>query len=156
MPWAHKGGERLTQWGDQILFECDSFIARKHGVAHTNLAVAIADRCRHVGYFIAARLPLTHCAAETLERFEEERLDVVRLEATRLSALHLLAYTGHAAGVHGVMGQRPLLDQPFEVLPVHSVLYCACEPCTDFRLIPISDGLDQKLAQRLTFKFKFA
>src|SRR5215831_7292405 len=87
MPWAHKGGERLTQWGDQILFECDSFIARKHGVAHTNLAVAIADRCRHVGYFIAARLPLTHCAAETLERFEEERLDVVRLEATRLESM---------------------------------------------------------------------
>jgi hypothetical protein len=54
------------------------------------------------------------------------------------------------------VGQRPILDQAFQMLPVDAVLDCTCQPCADFWLIPVSDGFDQQLTQGLPFELEFA
>src|SRR5690606_1694477 len=109
MPGADEGRERLAGRRDQRLLEGDALVAREDRLADADQAVALADGRRHVGDLVAARLALASGAAETLERLQEERLDVVRLEAPRLGALHLLADAVDAGGIHRVVGQRPLL-----------------------------------------------
>ena len=52
-------------------------------------------------------------AAQTLEGFKEKRLDVVRLQAARIGPFHVCTDTLHFAGVHGVVGKRPLVEQVF-------------------------------------------
>ena len=145
---ADEGRERLALRRDQVLLEGDALVARKHRIARTDLAVAVAHRRRDVGDLVAARLALADRAAQALEGFQEERLDVVRLQPARLSPLHLLAHARHAARVHRVVGQRPLLDQALEVRPVDSVLDGARQAVPDLRLVPVADGLDEQVAKR--------
>ena len=96
-------------------------------------------------------------AAEALERFEEERLDVVRLQAARLGALHLLA---HALP----RGWRPSRRGRARV-PRSDPARCGrSTPCSiDAReagahlgLVAVADGLDQQVAQRLALELQLA
>ena len=118
MAGADEGGQRLARRRDQLLLEGDALVARQHRLADADQAVAVADRRRHVGDLVAARLALLDRAAQALEGFLEERLDVVRLQPAGLGALHLLADAVDAAGVHRVVGQRALLQQVLQLVAV--------------------------------------
>ena len=118
---ADEGGQRLALGRDQRLLEGDALVARQHGLADADQAVAVADRGRDVGDLVAARLALLGGAAEALEGLEEEGLDVVRLQAAGLGALHVLADAVDAAGVHGVVGERALFEQVLELAAVERV-----------------------------------
>src|SRR5438876_6066535 len=92
-----EGGEGLARWGDQVLLEGNTLVARQHGIARAALSVPVAHERGHVGDLVAARLTLTQSATQTPEGFEKERFDVVGLQAPRLGAFHLLADSCHAA-----------------------------------------------------------
>ena len=149
MTGADEGGQRLALRRDQRLLERDALVARQHRLADTDQAVAIAHRRRNVGDLVAARLPLLGRAAEPLEGFEEERLDVVRLQATGVGAFHVFADAVHAAGIHGVVGERPLFHQVLEVAAVERIVKHRRQPRAHLGLFAIADGLDQQVAQRL-------
>jgi hypothetical protein len=102
-------------WARQRLLEGDALVARQHGLARADQAVAVAHGSGHMGDLIAARLACLAESAQTLESLVEERLDVVRLEAPGIGALHLLTDALHAAHVHGVMRQSALFEQILEV-----------------------------------------
>ncbi len=108
---ADEGRERLALRRNQFLLEGDTLVARHHRISHTNLAVAVPDRRRHVGDLVAAWLTLAGSPPQTLEGFKKERLDVVRLEAPRFAALHLFTDARHSARIHGIMGERAIFDQ---------------------------------------------
>ena len=74
-----------------------------------------------MGYLITARLALARCAAQTLESFEEERLDVVRLQAAGFRAFHILSDTSDTAGVHHVVSQSAFFEQVLEVRTIHGI-----------------------------------
>ena len=57
--------------------------------ADADQAVSVAHRGRYVGDLIAARFSLLGRAAELLEGFEEERLDVVRLQTAGVGAFNV-------------------------------------------------------------------
>ena len=95
-------------------------------------------------------------AAEALEGFEEERLDVVRLEAARLGALHVLADAVHAAGVHRVVGERPLFEQVLELAAVERVLDDRGQAGAHLGLVAVADRLDQQVAQRPPLELELA
>jgi hypothetical protein len=98
-------------WARQRLLEGDALVARQHGLARADQAVAVAHGSGHMGDLIAARLACLAESAQTLESLVEERLDVVRLEAPGIGALHLLTDALHAAHVHGVMRQSAFFEQ---------------------------------------------
>ena len=51
----------------------------------------------------------------------EEGLDVVRLQPARLGTLHVFADAAHAARVHGIVGQRPFIEQVLQMAAVQRV-----------------------------------
>ena len=126
MARADEGGQRLALRRDQRLLEGDALVAGQHRLADADQAVAVADRGRDVGDLVAARLALLGRAAEAPERLEEERLDVVRLEPAGLGPLHVLADAVDPAGVHGVVGERPLFEQVPELAAVERVSRRPC------------------------------
>src|SRR2546425_9892640 len=95
MARADEGRQWLALRRDERLLEGDALVARQHRFADPDETVAVADRRRDMGNFVAARLPLAGSTAELLKGFEEKGLDVVRLQAASLGALYLLAYAGH-------------------------------------------------------------
>ena len=59
--------------------------------------------------------------AEALERFQEERLDVVRLQTPGLGTLHVFADAVHATRVHRVVREGALLEQILKLGAVERV-----------------------------------
>src|SRR5262245_17517989 len=110
MARANECRQWLPLWCDQRLFKSDPLIARQHWFPHADEPVTVADRGRNVGHLIAARLPLANRPTELRKGFQKERLNIVRLEATRLSTFHVFTYTGHATGIHRVMGEGALFE----------------------------------------------
>src|SRR5439155_1720806 len=146
--------QRLASWRNQRLLEGDALVARQHRLAKAGQSVAIADRRRDVRHFVAARFSLLRRAAKSLERLEEERLDVVGLETARLSALHVLADTVHAAQVHHVVSEGALLEEILDLRSVEGVGDILGEARAHFRLLAVPDRLDQQLAQRATLELQ--
>ena len=122
MARTHECRQRLSLRRHQRLLERDAFVARKHRLADADQTVAVAHRRRNVRHLVAARFPLLGRAAQALEGLEKERLDVVRLQATRVGALHVFADAMHTAGVHRIVGQRPLLEEILELATVERVV----------------------------------
>ena len=89
---------------------------------------------------------LSRRAAEPLERFEEEGLDIVRLEPARLGPLHLLANPVDARSVHRVVRECALLEQATQGVLVEGVLDDLGQPRADLRLLAVADRVDQQLA----------
>jgi hypothetical protein len=106
---ADKCGERLALRRDERLFEGDALVARQYRLPYPNEPIAIAHRRRDMRHLVPPGLALADRSAELLERFEEERLDIVGLQAPRLSALHILAHAADPTRVHGSVRERPLL-----------------------------------------------
>ena len=142
-----KGRERLAGRGDQGLVEGDALIPGLHRIARTDLAVAIAHRGGHMGHLIAAGFALANAAAQLLEGFQEKRFDIVRLQTARFGAFHVFPYARHAAGVHHVMGQRPVFDQAFQVGAVDAAVDGDVEAITNLRLVAVTDGLEQQFPE---------
>src|SRR5207245_2879468 len=102
---ADEGSQRLSGRRQQRLLEGDALVARQDRLANADQSVAVAHRGGDMGDLVAAGLALLQGAAEALEGFAKERLDVVRLQAARLGPLHGLADAMDAASVHGIMGE---------------------------------------------------
>lgn len=140
---ADEGGERLAGRRDQRLFEGDALVACEHRITGADLAVAVAHRRGDVRELVAARLAFARAAAQALEGFEEERLDVVRLQPPRLGTLHVLAHACDAARVHRVVCEGALFEQVLDVGAVHSMLDGAREARAHVGPVAVADGLDQ-------------
>ena len=100
------------------LFQIVNYLqGRKLAVTARHIAaeLGVCERTvyRDMSDLVPARLALAHRSAETLERGEEEGLDVVGLEPARLGTLHRLPDAEDAAGVHGVLRQRLVVDLLF-------------------------------------------
>ena len=94
------------------------------------------------------------CCPQSLEGFEEKRLDIVRLQATCIGAFHVCTDTLHFAGVHGVVGQCPLVEQALQVSRIECRVEHGGEKRFDLRLLTVTDCLDQQFAQRHCFAFR--
>ncbi len=149
---ADEGGQRLALRRNQGLLEGDAFVARQHGFADTDEAVAVADRGRHMGDFVPPRFPLLGAAAEKLEGFVKERFDVVGLQTARVGAFHVRADTLDFACVHGVVGEHALFEQRLQVTAVERDIEHGGEERLDLRPFAVADRLDQQFAQGLALE----
>src|SRR5262245_54787777 len=94
--WVARADERrrrLSLWCYQRFLEGDALIAGHHRLADANQAITVSDRCRHIGYLIAARLALLRGTPQPFECLEEEGLDIVRLQAACIGSFHVLTDT---------------------------------------------------------------
>src|SRR5690606_4539155 len=98
-------GEGLPWRRDEVLLEDEALVALEDRLADADHAVAVADHCRDVPNLVTPRFALPDGAAEALERFQEERFDVVGLQATCLGTLHLLAHALDPAHVHRLLDE---------------------------------------------------
>src|SRR5690606_9608184 len=130
--------------------ERDSLVARKHRLAEADLAVTISDRSRYVRHLVAAWLALAHGTTQTLECFEEERLDIMRLETSRLCPFHGFADALNAGRVHRVTHQCALFEKLLELFAIDCRLDHAIQPLSHLRLLPVTNRLNQQFAKRLT------
>ena len=128
------------------------FVAGEDRLAGPDQPVAVPDQGRNVRHLVAARFTLAGRAAELPERLAEERLDVVRLQAARVGPLHLLAHALHAADVHRVVDELPLLEQVLQRRPVERMVDGGIEAGAHLRLLAIANGVEQQLAQRPPFE----
>ena len=151
---ADERSERLTLGHNEGFLAGDACIARQHGFADTNEAVTVAHRRRHMSDFVASRLPLLGVAAKHLKGFVEKRFDVVRLQATSVSAFHVCTDALHFACVHGIVGQRPFVEQSLQVTAVESGIEHCAEERLDFWSLAVTDSLDQEFAQRFAFELE--
>src|SRR5207249_7388023 len=127
-----------------------------HRFADPDETVAVADKRRDMGDLVAAWLPLADGTTELLEGFEEKGLDVVRLQAAGLGALYLLAYAGHTARVHRVVGECALFEQVLKLLAINGVGNGLGEFRPHLGAFAVANGFDQELAQRPALKLEFA
>src|SRR5262245_31403267 len=111
MSRTHESSQRLALRRHKGLFERDAFVALNHGLPDAEHSIAIANGRGNVGYFVAPWLTLLDRPAQRLGRLNEEGFNVVRLQPTSLGALHVLANTLNASGVHGVVHERMLLNE---------------------------------------------
>ena len=156
MTRADEGGQRLARRRHERFLEGDALVARQHRLADADQAVAVAHGCGDVRHLVTTRLALLRVAAEPLKCFEEEGLDVVRLQTAGFGALHVFADAVHAARVHGVVRQGALFEKILQMAAVQRTFHHCREAGAHLRLIAVADGLDQKVAQRLTFELELA
>ena len=141
---------------DQRLLEGDALVARQHRFTDADQAVPIPNRRGNVGDLVAPSLTLFRGAAQSLERFAEERLDVVRLQTACFGPHHVLADALHAACVHGVVRKSPLFQQVLEPAAVEGVVDRGLEAGPHLRLLPVANRLDHELAQWPPFELELA
>src|SRR5690606_3401003 len=79
MAWTDECGGGLPRRRDELLLEDDALVALEDRLADADHAVAVADHRRDVPNLVTPRFALPDGAAEALERFQEERFDVVGL-----------------------------------------------------------------------------
>ena len=120
-PGQTKVAKGLPGRGDQWLLEHDPFVAGEDWLAGPDHPVAVPDQGRNVRHLVAARFTLAGRAAELSERLMEERFDVVRLQAAR-------AHARHAADVHRVVDELPLLEQVLQRRPIERLVDGSVEP----------------------------
>jgi hypothetical protein len=97
---------------------------------------------------VPSGLALSDRSAELLERFEEELLYVVGLEAPGFGAFHLLAHAADTTRVHGIVRERPLLQQLLEPAAIDGVGDGTCELRAHLGTLAVADRLDQELSAR--------
>src|ERR1041385_3051431 len=155
MPGTDERRHRHAVGRDETFLERDSFVSRDDHLPMPGQAITITHRSRHVSDLVAARLALPYRAPELLKRLEKERFNVMRLKASSVGALHVLAHSADAAGVHGIVGQRALFEQVFDLLAIHGVSDHLSQPGSYLRRISIADRLDQQFTQRPAVEFEF-
>ena len=64
-----------------------------------------------------------------------------------LGSFHVLADAMHAAGIHRVVGQCPILQQILKLAAVERVLHRRRQAGTNFRQIAVADRFDEQFAQ---------
>src|SRR3990172_3421418 len=156
MAGANESCKRLALRSDQRLLEGNPLISRKHRLADADQTVAIPYEGRNVSDLVSTRLTLFSGAAQAFEGFQEKRLDVVRLKPTGLGAFHLLPDSVNAAYIHCVVGKRALLNQILQPGAVEDVFHHLHEAGPSLRLFPVSDRLNQEIAQRPSFELELA
>lgn len=109
MTRAHECRDRLLV--DPALFETDALILLLDRRAGADLAIPLADPDRDVSDLPTPLFPALHLAAQMLESFNEEALDMVRLQPLSLGALHLQAQLLDLGLGHGVVRQSTPLEQ---------------------------------------------
>src|ERR1700688_942723 len=102
----------------------------------------------------ATSFALTDCAAKLTECLQEEGFNVMWLKPARFSALHVLAYTSDAAGVHDIVSKRAFFQKILKMRPIHGVRNGLRQPGTNIRPITIADRLNEELSQRAAFELK--
>ena len=147
VPGTHERRQGLALRRHQRFLERDALVARQHRLADADQTVPIPNRRGNVGDLVAPGLALLRGAAQALERFAEERLDVVRLQTPCFGPHHVLADALHAAGIHRVVRKSPLFQQVLEPAAVEGVVDRGLEAGPNLRLLPVADRLDHELAQ---------
>src|SRR6266540_1147774 len=109
MSGTDEGRDRLLI--DLALVEADPLILLLDRRPGADLTIALADPHRDMGDFPTPVLPAFQSAAEMLEGFNEEALDMMRLKALRFGPLHLQPQFLDLGRGHGVIGQRPTAKQ---------------------------------------------
>ena len=156
VPGTDERRQGLALRCNQRLLEGDALVARQYRLADADQSVSIPDRRRNVGDLVAPRLALLRGTAEALERFAEERLDVVRLEAARFRSHHVLSYSLHAACVHCVVCKGTLFQQVLEPAAVEGVIDRSLKAGANLGLLPVAYGLNHEFAQRPPFEVELA
>lgn len=156
LTWADKGGQRMTLRCDQRFFKRYALVARQYRLADANKAVAVSYRGRNMGDFIATWFALFGRSAKASEGFQKERFDIVRLQPSRLGPFHVFTNTMNAARVYGVVRKRPLLHKFLQSALVQRVFQHGCQARPHFRLIPVTDSLDQEIPKHSAFELEFA
>ena len=146
MAGADLVGGGLAGHGAILLVKAHALVARRHARAKAGMAAG-ADFVGHADDLPAPFLAPAQHAAQRLERFEEKGLDEVRLQAVRLRALHFLADGHDAVDVHGVLGQRPFLEQGAQFASIQRAIHHLIEPRPRFGQVAVADGLDEQIAQ---------
>ena len=95
---------------------------------------------------VASGLALPECAAEALEGFAEELLNVVGLKASGLGAFHVLTDLGHAAGSHEFGDEGAIFHEPFEVRAVDGGLDGLREAGLNLGILAVADSPDEQVA----------
>jgi hypothetical protein len=70
------------------------------------------------------------------------------LEPTRLCPFHVFTNAPNLGRIHGVAGQRTLLQEIREMLTVKGSINDLRKPRLYLRMITIPNGLDEQIAQR--------
>jgi hypothetical protein len=109
-----------------------------------------------VADFVSAGLAVPGVAAEPTKCFEEKRFDIMGLEATGFRALHVFSNAGYPTGVHGIVGERPFLQEVLQLSAVDAVFDGSGKPGAYLRHVAVADGLDEQLAEWFAFKLQFA
>src|SRR5262245_5977656 len=109
-----------------------------------------------MSHLVATRFTLSSGAAELIECFEEERLDVVRLQPSGFRAFHVLSNAGDAASIHYVVGQSTLLKQALELRAIDGVGDSLRQFGAYLRALAITDGLNQQIPERPALELEFA
>src|SRR3546814_15619310 len=109
MTRAHECRDRLLV--NPALFETDALILLLDRRAGADLAIPLADPDRDMGDLPTPLFPALHLAAQMLESFNEEALDMVRLQPLRPCALHLQAQPLALGLGPGVVRQRTPVAQ---------------------------------------------
>jgi hypothetical protein len=156
MPRMDKRGKRLTRRVDKRLLEGDPLVPRQNWFAESDRSIAIPDRRRNMGDFVASALALLHRSAKPLERLEEEGLYVMRLEASCFGALHLLADVHDSTRVHRVVDEDLLVEEVANLARVEGVLDHLGQASADVGLITISNGLEEQIPKGSTVKLHLA
>jgi hypothetical protein len=78
------------------------------------------------------------------------------LKPARLGPLHLLADAEDARGVHRILRERALFEQLAQRVLIKGVLDDFGEASTDFRLIAVTDCVDQQFPKRAAFELHLA
>ena len=76
----------------------------------------------------------------------------MRLQLVGFDALHVLADMVDHVDIHDILGQRALVQQFLERFAVHGMIYDLIQPCANLRVVAVTHGINQQIAQGTIFK----
>src|SRR5262249_45950559 len=132
----------------------NAFVPLQHWIGSTDQPITVTDRRRYMGEFVTPRLPLTNSPAQSLERLDKERLNVVGLKSSRFGAFHIFTNARNTARVHRVVSERPFFKQFLKMRAVDGAFYSLSQTRPYVRPLSIADSLDQEIPERPSFKLQ--
>ena len=69
------------------------------------------------------------------------------LQPSCFGPLHILTDTMHAARIHGIVSQRPFLQQILQLGLVERIRYHFCKPGLDLWALTVPDCLNEEIAE---------
>ena len=149
---------RLGLPGNRAVFliKADTFVAVQDWFSVSDCHITVPHGVGHRYNLIPASFPLANASAKLLERVKEERFNKMRLELVCLHTLHILANCIDHMDIHRVIRQCIFPDDIPEYLRIKRFIHHTIESCAHFRVIAITHGFNQQVAQGFIIKRDFA